>query len=110
MARGDRRHLVTFQNPVAVADGDGGYTTTWTDLVPATWHVSLEPATAADLERVAPGTVISSAAYVVRGDWHPGVTTLCRMLFNGRVFALTGVINRDLRDVEMECGAVEVVV
>ena len=29
MARGDRRHVVTFQNPgPAVADGDGGYTQT----------------------------------------------------------------------------------
>ena len=42
------RHRVLFQNPgPAVPDGDGGYTQSWIDLVPPTWQVSIEPATAA---------------------------------------------------------------
>ena len=57
MARGDRRHLVTFQAPTTGVDADGNYTQTWTDLVPPTGFVSIEPATTADLERVAAGTV-----------------------------------------------------
>ena len=109
MARGDRRHLVTFQAPTTGIDADGNYTQTWTDLDPATWHVSIEPATAADLERVAAGTVISSASHLVRGDWHPGVTTESRMLFDGQTFAITGVVNVELRGIAMICGAVQVV-
>jgi head-tail adaptor len=110
MARGTYRHLVTFQNPApAVADGDGAYTQAWTDCSPATWHVSITPATQADLERLAAGTVISSASHVVRGDWHPEVTTKTRMLFESQVFAITGKVNIDLRSVDMLCGAVEVV-
>jgi len=108
--RGDRRHVVTFQNPgPAAPNGDGGYTQTWTDLVPATWHVSIEPATTQDLERVAAGTVISSASHLVRGDFHPDVTTETRMLFDGQTFAITGKVNVEMRSIEMLCGAVEVV-
>jgi head-tail adaptor len=110
MARGERRHVVTLQNPgPAAPDGDGGYTQTWADLDPATWHVSIEPATTQDLERAAAGTVISAASHLVRGDFHPGVTTQTRMVFDGQVFAITGVVNVEMRSVEMLCGAVEVV-
>ena len=110
MARGDRRHLVTFQAPATVADGDGSYTETWTDLVPATWYVSIEPAGDGRISSApSPGTVISSASHLVRGDFHPGVTTLTRMLFEGQVFAITGVVDVDMRGIEMVCGAVQVV-
>jgi head-tail adaptor len=106
MARGDYRHVVMFQNPgPPVPDGDGGYTQTWTDYAPAA--VSITPAAAADLERLAPGTVISTASHLVRGDFLPGVTTQSRMLYGMQVFAITGVVNVDLRNIEMICGAVE---
>jgi head-tail adaptor len=110
MARGDYRHLVTFQNPApAVPDGDGAYTETWTDCSPATWFVSLTPATAANLERAAVGTVTSMATHLVRGDVHPDVTTQTRMLFDGRTFSITGKAHSVDRAGEMELGAVEVV-
>jgi len=109
MARGDRRHLVTFQAPTTGVDADGNYTQTWTNLVPPTGFVSIEPATTADLERVAAGTVISSASHLVRGDFHPGVTTETRMLLDTLTFAITGVVNVEMRSVEMVCGAVQVV-
>jgi len=110
MARGDYRHLVTFQNPAPpVSDGDGSYTQNWDDLDPPTWYVSLTPATAASLERTALGTVTSMASHIVRGDVHPGVTTQTRMLFDGRTFSITGKVNSVERAGEMELGAVEVV-
>jgi hypothetical protein len=107
MARGDRRLLVTFQNPgPPVPDGDGGYTQSWADLDPATWYVSLTPATAASLERTAIGTVVAMASHIVRGDVHPDVTTATRMLLDGRTYSITGKV---VQDHEMELGAVEVV-
>ena len=110
MARGEYRHTVLFQNPgPPVPDGDGGFTQSWIDLVPPTWRVSIKPATARDLERVAGGSVISSASHIVRGDFHPDVTTLTRIVFDGRVLAITGKQNLDERDVTMELVAVEVV-
>jgi head-tail adaptor len=110
MARGERRHRVLFQNPgPAVPDGDGGYTQSWVDLVPPTWDVSIEPATARDLERVATGTVTSSASHIVRGDFHPDVTTKTRMVFDGRQLSIVGKQNLDERGVTMALVAVEVV-
>jgi len=104
MARGDWRHVVTFQNP-----GPAG---TWTDLVPSTWHVSLAQLTGDDIgvfiEPVA-GTPISSASYLVRGDFHPGVTTKTRMIFGSQTFAITSVENVDMRGLEMACHAVPLV-
>lgn len=110
MTIGEYRHSVLFQNPgAAVPDGDGGYTQTWTDLSPAMWHVSIEPATARDLERVAAGTVISTASHIVKGRYHPGVTTATRMIFGGRTFSITGKANLEERSILMELIAVEVV-
>jgi len=105
---GDFRHLVTFQDPsAAVPDGAGGYTQTWSDLQPATWFVAVQPAGAGDLERLAAGSVITPASHVVRGRYHPGVSTKTRMLFSGRTFAITGTRNVDERSIHMELVAVE---
>lgn len=110
MTIGAYRHLVLFQNPGSpVPNGDGGYTQSWTDTVPANWFVSIEPASVRDLERVAGGTVLSTAAYIVRGRYHPGVTTKTRMVFGGRTFSITGVANVEERSITMELIAVEVV-
>ena len=110
MPIGAYRHLVTFQNPAPVTpDGDGAWVESWVDCTPATWHVSITPATQADLERLAAGTLISSASHVVRGRFHPDLSTLSRMLWNAEVFAITGVVNVDMRSVDMICGAVQVV-
>jgi head-tail adaptor len=105
---GDHRHLVVFQDPGdPVPDGAGGYVQTWQDLTPATWHVQIAPATAADLERVAAGTVLTQATSLVRGRYHPGVSTRTRMLYSGRTFAITGARTADERGVTMELAAVE---
>ena len=104
MPRGDWRHVVTFQNP-----GPAG---TWIDLVPATWFVSLSQLTGDDIgvfiEPVA-GTPISSASWLVRGDFHPGITTQTRMVFGSQTFAITSVENVDMRGIELGCHAVPLV-
>jgi hypothetical protein len=104
MARGDWRHVVTFQNP-----GPAG---TWIDLDPAAWCVSLTQTTGDDIGvfiEPSAGTPISSASYLVRGDFHPGVTTKTRMVFGSQTFAITSVENVDMRGVEMACHAVPLV-
>lgn len=104
MARGDWRHVVTFQNP-----GPAG---TWIDLDPAEWCVSLTQTTGDDIGvfiEPSAGTPISSASYLVRGDFHPGVTTKNRMIFGSQTFAITSVENVDMRGIEMACHAVPLV-
>jgi head-tail adaptor len=101
---------VTFQNPgAAVPNGDGGYTQTWADLSPATWHVAIHPATARDLERVTAGTVLATMSHLVTGRYHPQVSTQTRMVFGARTFSITGKANLEERGITMELIAVEVV-
>lgn len=98
----DRLHRVTLQAPAAaVPDGDGGYTQGWTALDPPAIFVSIRPATAKDLERLAAGTVIATASHVITGPYHPQVTTATRIVFGTRVFQVTGVSNPDEGGVEM---------
>jgi head-tail adaptor len=101
-AAGQRRHLVTLQNPgPPIPDGAGGYTESWTDLTPATVWVSLQPAYARDVEYLAAGTVAASATHVVTGPYHPGVTTQTRLVLGPRVFHVTGVGNPEERGIEL---------
>jgi hypothetical protein len=104
MPRGDYRHLVTFQQPGPTEP------VTWVDLVPATWFVTLSLLTGDDIGvyvEPAAGMPISSASWLVRGDFHPGVTTRTRMLFESQVFAITSVENVEMRGLAMACRAVQ---
>lgn len=101
-----RIHRVTFQaRGTPVPDGDGGYTEGYTDLDPPSLQVSIENATAADLERLASGTVIATATHVIRGPFHPGVDTKTRIQFvqrgKTRTFNVRGVADREERSVDM---------
>jgi head-tail adaptor len=100
---GQDRHLVTFDAPgEAVADGEGGFTRAWAPLSPASWYVRIRPATAKDVERALAGTLITHRSHVVHGRYHPGVTLAARMVFEGKTYQVTSVINVDERDREME--------
>jgi len=99
---GARPHRVTLANPGdAVPDGDGGYRQAWTALDPPQLSVSILPATAKDLERVASGSVLSMASHVVTGPYHAGVTTKTRLTFGTREFSVLGVGNPEERGVEL---------
>jgi head-tail adaptor len=73
------------------------------------WRVSIAPATARDLERVASGTVISTATHIVTGRYHPQVNTQTRMLFDGRTFSINSVANLGELGITMKLVAVELV-
>jgi head-tail adaptor len=108
MAIGDYRHHGVFQDPAAPApDGEGGWIEGWTDLTPPDWPIAVVPATVRDIERVAAGTVITSATHVITGRWRPDVSTATRILFEGRVFHITGIQNVDERDITMQLIAEE---
>lgn len=99
---GKTEHLVTFDDPAAVPDGEGGYTETWTPLQPAQWFVRIRPATPKDAEHLTAGTVITHVSHLVHGRFHPGVSTRTRMTANGQVYQITSVGNVDARGLEME--------
>jgi SPP1 family predicted phage head-tail adaptor len=107
---GDRPHRVMFQNPgPPVSDGDGGYTQTWTDCTPRALWVKVDAATVATLERLTAGTVIATATHLITGPFHPQLTTQSRALFNGRVFEIGSVTDREERQLEMVLVCTEMV-
>jgi len=106
-AVGDRPHRVTLQDPgEAMPDGVGGFTEGWSDLNPPAIYVRIQNASIADLERVTAGTVVTSATHIISGPYHPGVSTRTRLRFidlqgRTRYFNVTGIGNRDERNVDM---------
>lgn len=110
---GTRQHMVTVQNPLAVSPaGNTGEPTDqgWDTANPSTWWCSIEPATTRDLERVAATSVIAQATHILRGRYHPEITTKSRLVFGTRYFAVNGIGNLEERSIDMEVVASEVVV
>jgi len=108
MAIGSYRHVVTVQDPTALMpDGEGGWTEGWADLDPAKWDVSIIRATARDLERVGAGTILTTATHVIEGRYREDVSLTTRLLFEGRVFAITGIDNVEERDITLRLIAEE---
>jgi len=107
---GTYRHRVTVETPHAVTpDGHGGYTETWAPADPPLWDCALLPATARALERLAAGTSLAAATHIVRGRYHPQLSTSSRLrLDDGRILLLMSVSNREERDRETIAVAAEV--
>lgn len=104
---GTARHRVTVQTPYPVTpDGHGGYTETWTNADPPLWDCSISPATTRELERV--GTSLAAATHVIRGRYHPALTTASRILFGARTFLVVSGGNPDERNIDTILIAAEV--
>lgn len=112
---GERRQRATFQNPSAnVPDGEGGTTQTWANLSPASLFVKIQAATAANLERVAAGTVLSTATHIVNAPFHPDVKLKTRLSWvdrAGRTHAanVVAVVDLDQRNIELVLVVAEIV-
>jgi head-tail adaptor len=82
-------------------DGHGDYLDEPQPLSPSEWWASITPATAADLERIAAGTVVASATHIVRMRYHPGVTLRTTVRFGTRSLQVTGLQNVEERNREL---------
>jgi len=104
---GARTKKVLLENPgPALPDGEGGSSESWDALDPPTAWVSIAPASAADLERAAAGTVLSTASHLIEMLYHPGVTIQTRLRFTApgraeRIFQVTSVRNPNEADREL---------
>lgn len=87
MTLGIHRHLVTLDVP----NGNAGYL----PLDPATWYCGVFDEGLGGITRF-------------EGPFHPGITTQTRVSFNGRVFHVDHVNNREGRDVALILTAHEV--
>jgi head-tail adaptor len=109
MGLGQNRNIVLVEHPTTTADADGGYTTTYVPSTPHEWHCRFAPATTRDFERFAGGTVTAQATHVLRGRFHPGMTTQSRLRYGARVLNVVSVIDPESRHVDTECLVAEVV-
>jgi SPP1 family predicted phage head-tail adaptor len=104
----DCPHRVQLQNPGApVPDGDGGYTTPWVDCVPPQMWAQILPATQRNAEKVASGTVITTATHIITMPFHPQVTTHSRLIYDGRTFNITSAASPGERNVQSVLVCVE---
>lgn len=112
MRAGDLRHLLTLDAPATAADGDGGFSSTWSPLSPSQAWAAIEPATARALERTIASTVQSNATHLITIRYHAGVTTRTRLTkgprnadgslrTGSREFQVTGVQNTGERNIAM---------
>jgi len=109
-AIGTYRHRVTLGNPGdPVPDPDGGWQETFTPLTPPNWDCSIQQAAARTLEAIGAGSVVAQATHLLRGRYHPGVTTQTRVTFNTRTFSVLYVSNRDERNTETDLVCAELV-
>lgn len=83
---GALRQMGTLSEPDGppVPDGDGGYTQPYKALDPAQWRFAIEPATVRSMERHFAGTITAQASSILKGRFHPGVTTQTRIVWVDR--------------------------
>jgi head-tail adaptor len=110
LGSGQWPHLVTLEQPGdPMPDGEGGYTETFAPLEPPTWYCAIQAATVRDLERQVAGTIQATATHLVRGVYHPQITTETRLWFEGRQLAVQSVQTVAERHVEtvLVCGEIK---
>lgn len=105
-----RQKRVTFRNPSGnpIPDGEGGFTQAYVDVPPAA-YAHVEPASARSLERIAAGTVITTATHVVTVPYRAGISTQTQVLVDGRVLNITSIQDPDERHVDLKLICEEVV-
>lgn len=93
---GDFRHAMTVQTATRTkVSGGKGYTESWEDEMENPWWCSIEPASAARMERLAAGgaALMSTATHILFGRHYEGLTTGQRLLEGSRMFSILGVQN-----------------
>lgn len=111
---GLRNKFVTLEGPTSEPDGEGGTLEGWGALDPANEWVSINPATQADLERAASGTVLSTASHIIELPYRPDVNVQTRLRYTPlgrpeRIFQVTSVRNPEEADRDLVLVAEEIV-
>jgi head-tail adaptor len=104
MNLGGLRRLVTLEQPTRTADGDGGFTQTWTALSPSPVAAAVEQANANSLDKLLANATVTQATKVVRLRFHPQVTQQTRVSWTdglgAHVANVTNIIP-DAKNVEL---------
>lgn len=105
MQAGKLRSIVTIQaNTGNVPDGYGEFRPVWTALysnIPA----QVQPVSSRELW--SGETVKTQGTHRIYLRYAPGITTHHRVIFEGRTFSITGVIDKDERHISLELMCME---
>lgn len=100
---GKLRHRVTLQTKTTTTDAGGGTTETWTDT--ATVWAAVEPLEGT--ERLRAMQVSPTLSHRIRMRYRADVTTAMQVVYNGRAFDITSVVDVSERHRELQMLAEE---
>lgn len=101
------RHRITLQEEIRTPDEGGGYIRSWQDVAEL-WAEIIPYAGTGNFsrgsgkERVAGGQMQAENSYRLILRYREGVTTLMRIIFDGRVFNIRSVVNVNERNEILE--------
>lgn len=100
---GDLRHLVQVQEQVTVSDGGGGSTLNWNTVFEA-W-ADIQPANA--YERAVAMQLTHQITHKITMRYDDRIDAKKRILFNGRLFNIVEVLNKEERNIWLQIKAIE---
>lgn len=103
MRPGALRHRIIIQEETETADGQGGFTLTWSDKLEA-W-AAIWPFTAKEiLDAMKLGLKVS---HKIRMRYRSGITAKNRIKFGIRIFNIVSLINFEERNIKLDFVALE---
>lgn len=108
MRIGRMRKRVAVENPGRTKDGAGGWVDGYTAATPSPVWASVEPATEANVERLAGAKVEAKYSHVVEIRYHASVTTKSRIVLGARALLVRAVVNPGERNERLLLGCEEV--
>lgn len=94
---------IELQEVVRESDGQGGFTEGWTPI--ATVWAKIEPIKA--YEKFQAAQMQTPVTHKIMVRYHSGITTACRILYDGRIFDIKEVVNVDEAGAFMRLTVVE---
>ena len=79
-----RQTATLSESSAPVANGDGDFSVSYVALNPAEWRCAIERASVSSAERNFASTIIAQATHVLRGRFHPAITTRTRIQWSDR--------------------------
>ena len=92
------RHKVILEKKTQTSDGAGGYTTTWEEV--ATLWTSIEKRRGS--ERVHHGQLTATSTHIFRLRYTNIITPDMRFCFDGRIFNIRSIENKEERNHQLE--------
>ena len=102
MQRGRLNTRIEIIQNTAAADGQGGFTSTWTNY--ATRWAEVKPIKA--MERFKDGQIENPIEVIFRLQYDSAITETMRVRYDGKQYEIRGLVNMSNADTELEISAV----